>query len=85
MNSAPSEQIERARSIASYFDLREPFEACDFLDKGNINQQSYLITAGGPKNLKQYILQLLNPGVFTHPDAVMTGMISCAYSTSAKH
>jgi len=77
MNSVSSEQIERARFIASYFDLREPFEACDFPDKGNINQQSYLITSGGPKNREQYILQQLNPGVFTNPDAVMNGMISC--------
>jgi hypothetical protein len=70
-------EFKQALKIALHFDLAEPIEICDFPQKGNINQQSYLITAGPANNREQYILQLLNPEVFTQPRAVMNGMISC--------
>jgi N-acetylhexosamine 1-kinase len=70
-------QLEKARKIAMQFDLQSPLEISDFQEKGNINQQAYLITPGQPEKRTQYILQLLNPDVFTKPDAVMNGMIAC--------
>jgi hypothetical protein len=69
-------QVEYARQIASHFDLPEPLKASDYPGKGNINQQTYLITAG-TKGDSEYLLQQLNPGVFTQPQAVMNAMISC--------
>ena len=70
-------QLERARDIASRFEIPESLEVSDFAGKGNINQQTYLITAGLAKRRKQFLLQLINPAVFTQPHAVMNGMISC--------
>jgi N-acetylhexosamine 1-kinase len=68
---------EWVRSIASSFDLTGPVEVSDFPQKGNINQQTYLVTAGPPGNRTEYILQMLNPGVFSQPRAVMASMIAC--------
>jgi N-acetylhexosamine 1-kinase len=70
-------QLERARDIASLFNLPGPFGVCDFTDKGNINQQTYLVSAGPSGSRAEYLLQQLNPGVFTRPHAVMEGMIAC--------
>jgi N-acetylhexosamine 1-kinase len=76
-SNSDSAQLEHARDIASRFELPEPLEVRDFNGKGNINQQTYLVIAGLPKKRRQFLLQLLNPGVFTQPHAVMNGMISC--------
>ena len=69
--------LERARDIASHFEIPAPLEVGDFTGKGNINQHTYLVTAGPSGNRRQFLLQLLNPGIFTRPHAVMNGMISC--------
>ncbi len=73
----PAEDIKKAQSIASLFDLPYPVKAFDFERKGNINQKTYLIEAGLPGNCTEYILQLLNPVIFTQPRVVMNSMISC--------
>jgi hypothetical protein len=76
-NSSPAQRIERAQTIASRFDLPAPLTICDFVDKGNINQQTYLISAITGGGCREYLLQLLNPEVFTEPHAVMAGMTAC--------
>jgi N-acetylhexosamine 1-kinase len=70
-------QLEQARTIAPLFSLRGRLGVCDFTDKGNINQQTYLVSAETPGGYTEYLLQQLNPGVFTRPHAVMGGMIAC--------
>jgi hypothetical protein len=70
-------KIEQAHWIASLFDLPQPIEACDFPLKGNINKNTYSIVAGLPAIRGEYILQQLNPDVFTRPRAVMSAMILC--------
>ena len=72
-----SGQLDKARHIASCFDISEPLEVDDFPGKGNINQNTYLITAGMPENPTQYLLQQLNPDVFSLPHTVMSAMVSC--------
>jgi N-acetylhexosamine 1-kinase len=69
--------IQQARHIASLFDLHDPFDISDFPEKGNINRQTYLIVTGPSVHPKEYILQQLNPGVFTQPRSVMDAMIQC--------
>ena len=66
-------RLRRARDIASQFRLPGPAKVRDFPEKGNINQQTYLVEADST----QYLLQQLNPDVFKQPRAVMEGMISC--------
>jgi hypothetical protein len=75
--AADPEQIKRVLHVASFFDLPQPLEVRDFKDKGNINQQTFLVIPGSSDASPQYLLQLLNPAVFTQPDAVMRGMIAC--------
>ncbi len=73
--------LSRARSIASQFDLPDPIEIQDFPEKGNINQNTYLVTAGRQKS--EYLLQMLNPDVFTQPHTVMKGMAACIQAQRA--
>jgi hypothetical protein len=68
-------ELEQARKIASHFDISGPLEAADFEEKGNINQQTYLITAGSLRT--EYLLQKINPDVFRRPQMVMRAMIAC--------
>jgi hypothetical protein len=70
-------KIEQAHHIASLFDLPQPIEARDFPLKGNINKNTFSIMAGPPADHGEYILQQLNPDVFTQPRAVMSAMILC--------
>jgi len=69
--------LDQASTIASLFDIPSPVEVLDFPRKGNINQQTYWIKAGPPTARSEYLLQLLNPGIFTQPRIVMNAMISC--------
>jgi hypothetical protein len=69
--------ITHAREIASRFALPAPFTVSDFAEKGNINRQTYLVVAGPPREPIEYILQLLNPVIFTQPRRVMEAMILC--------
>jgi hypothetical protein len=67
-------------NIASRFalpDPPDPLEAFHFTRKGNINQQTYWIKAGPRDNHSEYLLQLLNPGVFKQPGEVMDAMLLC--------
>jgi hypothetical protein len=70
-------KIEQAHQIASLFDLPRPIEVYDFPLKGNINKNAYSIVIGSPADRREYILQQLNPDVFTQPRAVMSAMILC--------
>jgi hypothetical protein len=72
-----AEELAEARHIASLFDIAESFEVMDFAGKGNINQQTFLITAGPAGNRTEYLLQKINPNVFVKPHLVMQSMISC--------
>jgi hypothetical protein len=74
---SPAAEIERAQAIASRFDLPVPFDVRNFPDRGNINRQTYLISAVAPEGCREYLLQLLNPEIFTEPHAVMEQMIAC--------
>jgi hypothetical protein len=69
--------FESVREIASEFNLPGQIEAFDFPEKGNINQQTYLIVAGPAGNQTEYLLQRLNSDVFTNPRAVMEAMVQC--------
>src|SRR5687767_8816963 len=60
--------------IASLFTIEEPIEVLDFQGKGNINLDSFLVSAGAPR--KNYILQRVNNAVFSRPDRVMQGMLA---------
>lgn len=77
VNCGTAISLESARHIASHFALPGPIEVSDFPEKGNINQQAYLVKTGTPDDSGEYILQMLNPDVFTQPRAVMEAMISC--------
>jgi hypothetical protein len=69
--------LKQAHDIASLFDIPEPMEVADFEDRGNINQQTYLISTGTPADRAEYLLQKINPDVFKRPRLVMQAMISC--------
>jgi hypothetical protein len=75
INRSRAAELEQAREIASHFDISGPLEAADFEEKGNINQQTYLITAGPGRT--EYLLQKINPDVFKRPQMVMRAMIAC--------
>lgn len=75
-----SEPLALASHIASQFRLPDPLEVQDFAGKGNINQKTYLVRPTGKGESREYLLQQLNPGVFTHPYAVMNAMIACIQS-----
>jgi hypothetical protein len=72
-----SKTVDQASVIVSQFDIPSPVEVLDFPRKGNINQQTYWIKAGPPAHRTEYLLQLLNPEIFTQPRIVMNAMISC--------
>jgi len=76
-NTEKTISLERVRHIASQFDLSGPIEVFDFPEKGNINRQTYLVKAGPSNDRAEYILQMLNPDVFTQPHSVMDAMLSC--------
>jgi len=69
--------LKAARHIAALFDLPGVLEVADFAGKGNINQQTYLVCAGPSGRRAEYLLQRLNPAVFTQPRSVMAAMIAC--------
>jgi len=75
--SVDARAVARARSLASLFQLSEPVQACDFPYKGNINQDTYLISAGPPGESSQFLLQRINHEVFTKPRSVMKAMLAC--------
>jgi hypothetical protein len=73
----PTIPLNSVHRIACRFDVSEPFEVSGFPGKGNIHRQTFLITAGPPGNIHEYLLQMLNTEVFTRPDTVMDTMVSC--------
>jgi hypothetical protein len=64
-----------ASRLSSRFRLARPVEVHDFPDKGNINQHTFLVSAGTPAP-REYLLQRINERVFTKPQAVMHAMIA---------
>ncbi|MDQ2985613.1 MAG: aminoglycoside phosphotransferase family protein [Armatimonadota bacterium] len=65
--------VVEASRIASRFSIEEPIEVSDFLGKGNINLDTFLVAAG--PNRRNYLLQRVNSDVFPLPDRVMAGMV----------
>ncbi len=68
--------VAQANRLATRFQLRSPLEAYDFPDKGNINQHTYLVTAGRSGSEVEYLLQRINQQVFTRPRSVMQAMVA---------
>lgn len=66
-----------AARIVSRFDLERPMEAYEFREKGNINQETFLICAGRGAKADEFLLQKINRQVFTRPLQVMQSMIAC--------
>ena len=66
-----------AARIVSRFRLPRPMEAHEFREKGNINQQTFLIQAGRDASPQDFLLQKINRQVFTRPLQVMQSMIAC--------
>ncbi len=66
-----------AARIVSRFNLPRPMEAHEFREKGNINQQTFLIQAGSGTLQHEFLLQKINQQVFTRPRQVMQSMIAC--------
>jgi N-acetylhexosamine 1-kinase len=77
MSSGIQSAARAIHEIAALFDLNGPVKVFDFAEKGNINLESYLVAAGSSADRKEYILQLLNPDVFSQPRRVMDAMIAC--------
>jgi hypothetical protein len=69
--------VAQAFRLASRFRLQAPLEALDFLEKGNINQHTYLVYAGRSGSRIEYLLQRINQQVFTRPRSVMEAMLAC--------
>lgn len=68
--------IALAARMASKFALTAPIEAFDYHEKGNINQQTFLIESGRRGAQREYLLQRINQRVFTRPRTVMAAMIA---------
>jgi hypothetical protein len=64
-----------ASRLASRFRLPRPVEVIDFPDKGNINQFTFIVSAGTGAP-REYLLQRINDRVFTRPRSVMQSMIA---------
>jgi hypothetical protein len=67
--------LAQASRLASRFRLAHPVEVHDFPEKGNINQHTFLVSAG-PSKPTEYLLQRINERVFTRPRSVMRAMIA---------
>lgn len=72
-----------AAGLASHFDLPSPLEVHDFPEKGNINQNTFLVLAGHENNQREYLLQQINPKVFAQPRLVMRAMQACIEAQNA--
>jgi len=67
--------LSQASRLSSRFRLAHPVEVHDFSEKGNINQHTYLVLAGGEPP-REYLLQRINDRVFTRPRSVMRAMVA---------
>jgi hypothetical protein len=67
--------LAQASRLAARFGLAHPVEVHDFPERGNINQHTYLVFAGGTPP-REYLLQRINERVFTRPRSVMRAMIA---------
>ncbi|MEM7235904.1 MAG: hypothetical protein AAF517_27295, partial [Planctomycetota bacterium] len=65
-----------ASRVVSCFALPRPVEVFEFGEKGNINQDTFLVEAGLGAERREYLLQRINEQVFTRPDTVMTAMVA---------
>jgi hypothetical protein len=78
--------LAQASRLASRFRLARPVEVHDFPDKGNINQHTFVVSAGSPARgdlartsrsaVRDHLLQRINEHVFTKPRSVMLAMIA---------
>jgi hypothetical protein len=75
--------VAQANRLSSRFDLKPPIEAYDFPEKGNINQHTYLLSAGRQGEGQEYLLQRINQQVFTRPRSVMQAMVACIQAQRA--
>ena len=66
--------LAQASRLSSRFRVARPVEVHDFPEKGNINQHTYVVSAGTPP--REYLLQRINERVFTRPPTVMRSMIA---------
>ncbi len=66
-----------ASRVVTRFELPGPLEVEDFLNKGNINQHTYLVVSGRGSARRRYLLQQINQRVFRRPDRVMSAMLAC--------
>jgi len=64
-------------SIAARFAIEEPIVVKEFPERGNINQDTYLIVSGSGGARREYLLQRINQEVFTRPRSVMAAMVAC--------
>lgn len=60
--------------VLKEFQLQPPWTVQDFDGKGNIHNDSYLVTSSSAADSRQYILQRINDTVFTQPWNVMGAM-----------
>jgi hypothetical protein len=67
--------LAQASRLALRFRLPHPVEVYDFPEKGNINQDTFVVVAGA-STPKAYLLQRINERVFTRPRSVMRAMIA---------
>lgn len=67
----------RVAAIARHFAIEDPIEVEEFAGRGNINQDTYLVTSGSGAGRREYILQRINEAVFTRPRSVMAAMVAC--------
>lgn len=71
------QQLALAREVAARFAIAEPIQVTDFPEKGNINYQTFAVTARGAEGPARFLLQRINDQVFTRPRSVMAAMIAC--------
>jgi len=64
--------------IAAKFDLGEIVHVEPFEEKGNINSDAFRVVADG-----DWLLQRINPDVFSFPDRVMTGYVQWLDASNA--
>lgn len=68
--------LAMAARIGSRFEVEAPLEAYDFSGKGNINLDTFWLTAGRSNPPANFLLQRINQQVFTRPRTVMDAMLA---------
>ena len=71
------ERLALARDVAMQFAVSGPLHVSDFLQKGNINYQTFTVDERAPGQSRRFLLQRINEDVFTRPRSVMAAMLAC--------